>query len=308
MTEPALLDRALFASFPLPHHAEDADKEDRGRALIIAGSREIAGAALLAGTAALRAGAGKLQIATGASVAPGLGLVVPEARVMAFAEAEDGCIDPAAVEGLVGECRDVDALVVGPGMQHGAGLRHLVAAILASGADYPLVLDAAVLGDLAEMADAAKGWTGSLILLPHAGEMARLLECDAEDVTADPLAAVRAASERYRATVLVKGEWSFVCAADGRSFRYQGGGVGLATSGSGDTLAGIVGGIAARGADALTALLWGVYLHGEAGRILTERVGRLGFLAREIPDLVPGLMETEACNGYRPLESSHRSG
>jgi NAD(P)H-hydrate repair Nnr-like enzyme with NAD(P)H-hydrate dehydratase domain len=90
---------------------------------------------------------------------------------------------------------------------------------------------------------------------------------------------------------LIKGQYSHIVAPDGQAFRFEGGGVGLATSGSGDTLAGIVGGLAARGADLLTATLWGVYLHGEAGRRLTAEKGRVGFLARELLDLVPGLME-----------------
>jgi NAD(P)H-hydrate repair Nnr-like enzyme with NAD(P)H-hydrate dehydratase domain len=90
---------------------------------------------------------------------------------------------------------------------------------------------------------------------------------------------------------VLKGQFSHIVAPDGRAFRFEGGGVGLATSGSGDTLAGIVGGLCARGADPLTAALWGVYLHGEAGRRLTQDVGRVGFLAREILDLVPRLME-----------------
>ena len=89
----------------------------------------------------------------------------------------------------------------------------------------------------------------------------------------------------------VQGPFSYVAAPAGRAFRFEGGGVGLATSGSGDALAGIVGGLAARGADPLTALLWGVYLHGEAGRKLSKDVGRLGFLARELLDQVPGLLE-----------------
>ena len=107
--------------------------------------------------------------------------------------------------------------------------------------------------------------------------MARLLDCAPEEVEIDPLAAARRAAERYDAVALVKGGVSFIAAPDGRIFRFEGGGVGLATSGSGDVLAGIVGGLAARGADPLTATLWGVWLHGEAGRILTEqgRPGRL---------------------------------
>ena len=128
-------------------------------------------------------------------------------------------------------------------------------------------------------------------MLPLAREMADLLECDAEDVTADPLASVRRAAERYGAVALVKGPCSYIAAPDGQAFRFDGGGVGLATSGSGDVLAGIVGGLCARGADPLTATLWGVWLHGEAGRVLTEKVGRLGFLARELLDQIPRLME-----------------
>ena len=137
-----------------------------------------------------------------------------------------------------------------------------------------------------------RAWRGGVALLPHAREMARLLECEPEEVEIDPLDRRRAAPpSAIDAVALVKGRFSFIAAPDGRAFRFEGGGIGLATSGSGDVLAGIVGGLAARGADPLTATLWGVWLHGEAGRILTERVGRVGFLAREIADLVPGLLD-----------------
>ena len=162
--------------------------------------------------------------------------------------------------------------------------------LLAARLDCPLVLDATVLGSLAGRAEAVRAWPGGVMLLPHKGEMARLLACDVEEVEMDPLLAVRRAAETYQAVALVKGQYSFIAAPDGRSFRFEGGGIGLATSGSGDTLAGITGGLAARGADPLTATLRGVWLHGEAGRILTERIGRVGFLAREIPDEVPGLL------------------
>jgi NAD(P)H-hydrate repair Nnr-like enzyme with NAD(P)H-hydrate dehydratase domain len=121
--------------------------------------------------------------------------------------------------------------------------------------------------------------------------MARLLECEAEEVEADPLAATRRAARRFNAVALVKGQFTFVSDPDGRAFRFEGGGVGLATSGSGDVLAGIIGGLGARGADPLTATLWGVFLHGEAGRRLSKQVGRIGFLARELLDQVPKVME-----------------
>jgi ADP-dependent NAD(P)H-hydrate dehydratase len=291
MSEPRPLDAALLREFPLPLHPDDGDKDERGLALFIAGSRGLAGAALLAGKSALRAGAGRLRIATAESIALGISIATPEARVISFTEGEEGCIDHGAIEALAKWCEKVDSLTIGPGMQSGEALSTLIATILDSGGQYPLVLDAAALGVLPPLAERLRSWPGGAVLLPHSGEMARLLDCDLEQVRADPLAAARQAAETFGAAVVIKGQYSFIVAPDGNSFRFLGGGIGLATSGSGDTLAGIVGGLCARGADPLTAALWGVYLHGEAGRTLAREVGRIGFLAREIPDLVPRIME-----------------
>ena len=278
MSDVAALDAGLLRAFPLPPLDEDGDKESRGRALVIAGSAEVPGAAILAGTAALRAGAGKLQIVTDEAVATAIGVAVPEARVLAGSPLE--------------RVADARSVTLGCGMEHGPALDRLLADLLDCEADVPLVLDAAVLGCLPAVEAKIRAWRGGAILLPHAGEMARLLECEAQDVADDPLGAVRRAAQRYEAVALVKGRFSFIAAPDGRAFRFEGGGIGLATSGSGDVLAGIVGGLAARGADPLTATLWGVWLHGEAGRMLTEQVGRVGFLAREIAELVPGLLKS----------------
>ena len=91
--------------------------------------------------------------------------------------------------------------------------------------------------------------------------------------------------------MLVKGPQSHIVAPDGRAWKYQGGGPGLGVSGSGDTLAGIIGGLLARGAEPLAALVWGVWLHGEAGASLARKVGTIGFLAREIPGEIPPLLD-----------------
>jgi len=246
---------------------------------------------LLAGVGGLRAGAGKLQIATAASIAPALGVAVPEARVVGFAETEEGCLAPAGIARLLALAEGAEAVTIGCGLQHGPPLEEMLDRLLASGLETPLVLDAAVLGSLAPRADAVRAWRGGAIVLPHAREMARLLDRAPEAVEADPLAAVRRAAAHFNVAALVKGPISYIAGPDSRAFRFEGGGVGLATSGSGDALAGIVGGLSARGADPLTALLWGVYLHGEAGRKLSKEIGRLGFLARELLDEVPGLLE-----------------
>jgi hydroxyethylthiazole kinase-like uncharacterized protein yjeF len=290
VSEPETLDADWLRRHPLPHHPDDGDKEERGRVLVVGGSRELPGAVLLAGVAGLRAGAGKLQIATAQSIAVAIGVAIPECRVIGLRETEDGCIASAEIDGILHWAEHAQSVVLGCGLQAGAPLDDLLDALFAARLDVPLVLDAAALGSLADRADALKAWPGGAMLLPHAGEAAGLLGRQKEEISADPLAAARQAAEEFGAVTLIKGEYSHVVAPDGRAVRYQGGGVGLATSGSGDTLAGIVGGLAARGTDPFSAVCWGVYLHGEAGRTLGREVGRVGFLARELLDQVPRLM------------------
>ncbi len=290
MRDAEQIDLAKLRDFPLPHVPEDAGKEERGRLLVIAGSRELAGAALLAGIAALRSGAGKLQIGTAASIAPSLAVAMPEARVIGYPETEEGCVSEEGVAPLVGWAEAAQAVAIGCGLQHGPPLQILLQRLLESGMKGPLVLDAAVLDCLPPLEAAMRDRVEGSLLLPHQGEMARLLDRDVEEIAADPIAAVRSAAERFNAVALVKGQFSYIAEPGGRAFRITGGGVGLATSGSGDVLSGIVGGLCARGADPLAAMLWGVWLHAEAGRLLTKRVGRIGFLARELPDLIPGLL------------------
>ncbi len=287
MKTPEKLTPALLKKHPLPPVGA-GDKDDRGSILIIAGSRDVAGAPLLTAISAMRAGAGRLQIATVESAAPHLAISMPEAMVVGMAQGRDGGFAPSAVKLLAERAAKADTVVAGPGMQGNSHTAKLAAALVANG--NPLVLDAALLHALPQRREEVQRSSCPTILLPHAGEMASLLECEEDDVEADPLAAGRACADRYDSVTLVKGVKSHVVAPDGSAFLYEGGGPGLGISGSGDTLAGIVGGLLARGADPLTALLWGVWCHGEAGRRLGERVGTLGYLAREIPDEVPRLL------------------
>ena len=114
---------------------------------------------------------------------------------------------------------------------------------------------------------------------------------DEAEVRSDSARVALEAAAAYSAIVALKGATTFIATPSGDLYRYEGGDVGLATSGSGDTLAGIVAGLLARGADPLTAAAWGVYLHGEAGNVLAKRVGRIGYLARELLDEIPMLLK-----------------
>jgi len=278
------LTRATLAQFPLPR-VVDGDKETKGRMLILAGSRQVPGAALLCATAAMRAGAGKLQIATGASIAVQIGIAMPEAMVIGLDEHREGQLVPTTVGAIEKLAADADAIVAGPGLANGKVGARIANVLLQS--DAALTLDAALLHELKPGREPRASLP---ILLPHAGELSSLLDCSEEEVHRDPPGCGRRASERFGALVLVKGVTSHVVTPDGRVWTYNGGAAGLGVSGSGDVLAGIVGGLLARGADPLTALLWAVLLHGEAGESLSRKVGEIGFLARELPGELPALL------------------
>jgi hydroxyethylthiazole kinase-like uncharacterized protein yjeF len=281
------LDPRALAQHPLPP-VVDGGKETKGRILIVAGSRDIPGAALLAATAAMRAGAGKLRIATVESAAMPLAVAMPEAMVMGLPEASDGGFAGGAVDEIAKSAAEVDAVVAGPGVKRSDTCKRMADALLES--DAALALDVALLETMEPLHERELDRARMPILLPNAPELATLLDCDPAEVDEDPLGCGIRAAELYRSVVLVKGVISHVVTPDGETWSYGGGAPGLGVSGSGDVLAGIVGGLLARGAEPLNALLWSVWLHGEAGARLAKKVGPIGFLAREIADEIPALL------------------
>lgn len=286
---PALTGRRL-RGMPLPRPDAAGDKEDRGRVLVVGGAREVPGALVLAGTAVLRTGAGKLQLATLGTLAIPVGVAIPEARVFSLPESAAGGIDPAGADPIVERAEEAEALLLGPGLLDPPAARSLTRAVLARLTAPAVVLDAGALSALAEDREMLRRLRDRVVLTPHAGEMATILGAEREEVERDPLGAARRAAAELRAVVALKGSRTFVVSPGGEAVCYDGGRVGLATSGSGDVLAGIVAGLLGRGADPFRAAAWGVYLHGEAGNVLTRRRGPLGFLARELPDELPPLL------------------
>ena len=292
------VDTALLRSWAVQMPAVEGDKEIRGHVLVLGGSSEMPGAVILAATAALRAGAGKLTIATGKSVAQLVALAMPEARVIALQEHESagitldavGCLDPLADR--------VDAVLIGPGMRDEPATAALVHALLprfeAAGAT--VVLDACAMGALLHAPD---GWPQDRpwrferppILTPHAGEMAHLTGATKEDICAGPDPYGLDAAQAWNAVVVLKGARTVIATPDGTLYQHEGGNVGLAISGSGDVLAGIIAGLAARGAALDQAACWGVALHARSGERLARRMGTLGYLAREISQEIPALLE-----------------
>ena len=287
---PLLLTPSVLRRWSLPQPAEDSDKEARGRVLVVAGAPELPGTAVLSATAALRAGAGKLRIATVASIAPFVGIAVPEARVYALPELPSGGLDPKGADRLAELANGCQAALIGPGLADTEAVRELLLRLLPQVEDTALVLDAEAMIAAAGCHQELHRLRTCSVLTPHAGEMAGLLQMRKEEVAADPVGTARRAAEHFRTVVALKGAETIIATRDGEAWCNRTGNVGLATSGSGDTLSGIIAGLAARGADPPQATAWGVYLHGSAGDRLAERVGPLGFLARELLAEIPSLM------------------
>jgi ADP-dependent NAD(P)H-hydrate dehydratase len=288
---PRVITPKLLGAWPVPQPEDDDDKEARGRVLVIGGSTEIAGAVVLAATAALRAGAGKMQIATCRSVAAHVSMAVPEARVIALAETRAGGIAASGFRKIEEELAGAQSILVGPGMIDEAATARLLKNILPLVERATLVLDAGALSFLTQEPESLARLHGRVVLTPHAGEMASLLGIEKAVIEADPLETVCHAVTKLGAVVALKGRETLIAAPASRNvYCNRAGNVGLATSGSGDTLSGVIAGLAARGSMPFQAAVWGVYLHARAGDELARRMGALGFLARELLAEIPPLM------------------
>jgi hydroxyethylthiazole kinase-like uncharacterized protein yjeF len=276
------VDADLLRDWPIPLDA-DGDKNGRGSVLVIGGSARTPGAVELAGVAALRAGAGRLQLATVTSVAAALSIAVPEALVESLPETDDGAIEPSGDLGrLADRVARADAILFGPGLDDLERSARLLRWVVERRGDAVLVIDALGLACVERLDEARHHLRTGVVLTPNRTEALQLVPSMGDDGTDDERA--EAVAEAIGAVTSTHG---WIAAPDGRRWCDDTGGVGLATSGSGDVLAGLVAGVAARCGDPAQAACWGTHLHAAAGRRLSERMGRVGYLAREIADEVP---------------------
>ncbi|HEU5269019.1 MAG TPA: NAD(P)H-hydrate dehydratase [Jatrophihabitans sp.] len=285
MADPHVISPQALRDWPLPE--PQGSKRSRGQVLVAGGGRTTPGAAVLAGLAALRVGAGVLTLAVAESVAAAVGAAVPEAGVLWLPENDQRVLDGGAVPALADRLAKSDVLLVGPGLDDPDGARSLLQRLAPELPDgLPVVLDAFAIGVLPDLDRPARSaLAGRLVLTPNSTELRYLNEAadqDSEDeVTLDEL---RAAAEQYQAVLSCHNQ---VIRPDGRAWSVPAGHPGLGTSGSGDVLAGAVAGLLARGAELDQATCWATYLHATAGERLAAPVGPLGFLAGELLGQLP---------------------
>ena len=271
----------------LPQRSARAHKGTFGRLLVLAGSLEYAGAALLCSLAAARSGAGLVCLAAPESIVLRLMGLVPELIAMPLAEEAVGLTSPAGWRHVATESAAYDALVIGPGLGHQSGTlrrtRNLIGEVTR-----PAVIDADGLNALAESDHWWRNQPGPLVLTPHPGEFARLIHAapPPDDDEARATAAAEAAG-RWGQVVVLKGANTIVAAPDGRLLRSPVATAALATAGSGDVLSGTIGAMLAAGLPPFEAAGCGVALHGAAGLLAAERIGEAGVIARDLAQLLP---------------------
>jgi hydroxyethylthiazole kinase-like uncharacterized protein yjeF len=296
LAPPTLDDRAAAALLPI--RDVRGHKGTFGKLLVIAGSLDYAGAALLVCRAGGRAGAGLVTLAIPESLQPLFAAKVLEATTMALPEDDVEEIDPEPALARILD-HEHDAVVLGPGLRPGLATTELVRELLSvpgEPAPAPMVLDAEALRSMATLGEWWVGIARPCVLTPHPGEFARLragagLDPDADgDLVADDgarSAAAAAAAAQWQQVVVLKGAKTVIADPDGVVAVVPFENPALATGGTGDVLAGVIGALLAQGMAPGPAARLGVYLHGMAGDLVRERLGDAGLLASDLPDVIP---------------------
>ncbi|WP_411698693.1 NAD(P)H-hydrate dehydratase [Conyzicola sp.] len=266
----------------------DDSKYSRGQVVVVGGALKSPGAAMLAGTAALRVGAGRLTLAVGRSVAAHVAVAVPECGVVPLDETPGGSVSGVSLAAASDDLDRADAVLLGPGLDDAGEAEVMVRELSRHiGDDTVVVLDAFGLGVVPSVPEVADDLGGRLVLTPNKVEAALLLERDVDDLEADLVEIAR----RYRAVVACYG---IVTAPSGEVWVVDGGGPGLGTSGSGDVLAGAIAGLCARGASPEQAAAWASFAHVAVGDRLAARIAPLGFLASDMLGELPAVLAEAA--------------
>jgi NAD(P)H-hydrate epimerase len=273
----------------LPVRPKDAHKGTFGTVVVLAGSLGLTGAAYLTSTAAARSGAGLVRLLVGDTIWPILAAKVTEVMATPVPEVAPGVIGHAAHDSVVRHLAEAEAGVIGPGLGRDRSTWRLVVD-LAMHVECPLVIDADGLNALADAPRAKRKLGPRRVLTPHPGELGRLVGKSIDAIQSDRHGSARRAAKEWGAIVVLKGARTVVAHPDGRLSEDPHEVPALATGGTGDVLAGVIGALLAQGSEPFAAAVTGVYVHAAAGRRLAQRFGDSGLLAGDLLPEIPVVM------------------
>jgi len=274
-----------------PRRIGDEHKGNFGRVLVIAGSRGMSGAAVMAAQAAARSGAGLVTLGVPAGIHDIAETKLTEVMTFPLPQTNLGTLSIDALEEILNRAGNSDVLVLGPGLGTGEDTAELVKEILLN-MKIPCVLDADGLNVLAGKTELFKAVKTDLVLTPHPGEMARLTGRTIEQIQNDRLGVTTTKAALWGSIVVLKGAGTVVAGPDHTLFINNTGNPGMAAGGSGDVLTGIIGGFLAQGMPALHAAAAGVYLHGLAGDAAVMEKGMAGLIASDLLEHLPAVLKT----------------
>jgi NAD(P)H-hydrate epimerase len=273
----------------LPDRPRDAHKGTFGTVVVLAGSLGFTGAAYLSATAAARSGAGLVRLLVAETIYPILAAKCTEVMATPTPEVAPGAVGHAAYDSVLRQLATAEAGVIGPGLGRDRSTWRLVLDLVQH-VTCPLVVDADALNALADAPRSKSKLGKNRVLTPHPGEMARLTGKTVEAIAADRVGTARKAAKEWGAVVVLKGARTVVAHPDGRTSEDPHEVPALATGGTGDVLAGIIGGLLAQGSNPYEAAVTGVYIHAAAGRRLSQRLGESGILASDLLLEIPLVM------------------
>ncbi len=276
-----------WARGALPKRPLDANKGTFGRVLAVAGSINYIGAAYLVCSGALRTGAGLVTLATASSLQPVLAAKLTETTYLPLPEVEEGVIAGEAAELISRTLKSYDVLLLGCGLGQGDSVSELITSLLFQEDLPPLILDADALNILARIPDWWLKLNGDAILTPHPGEMARLSGLTIAKIQSDRVGTSTKYAREWQKTIVLKGAFTVIAAPDGGCRVSPFANPGLASGGTGDVLAGAIAGLLAQGLSSFDAAALGVYLHGNAGKVVRDVLGDTGMVASDLPPVLP---------------------
>ncbi|MFM8271577.1 MAG: NAD(P)H-hydrate dehydratase [Gemmata sp.] len=270
----------------LPRRARDGHKGTYGKVLVVAGSLGMSGAAVLCGRAALRSGAGVVQVAVPADVLPVVAGAYPAYTTFPIRQHTDGSFGDGTAEEVLDLIRGADAVAIGPGLGRADATVAFVRRLLAGAGAAHIVLDADGLFAVSPFGTAFAAPAGARVLTPHPGEFARLTGRPAPKSDAEREAQATALAARAGGVLLLKGAATLV--TDGaRVYRNGTGNPGMATGGSGDVLTGVIAALIGQGLSALDAAVLGAWVHGRAGDLGAAALGQTALTATDLLDHLP---------------------
>lgn len=276
----------------IPERQPYSNKGTFGKVLIVAGSKDMCGAAYLSGLAAYRMGAGLVKIMTVEENRPMLQQLLPEAILSSYdsRQAEE---DPDLLgQKVERECAWADVIVLGPGIGRAPYAENLVREFMMN-AYVPMVIDADALNIIAEREELTQYFTENIMITPHLGEMARLTGLTIPEIQSDLIKTAADYSGRYGIQCVLKDAVTVVTGREGQCYINSSGNSSMAKAGSGDVLTGVIAGLLSLGVDIWDAAVLGVYLHGAAGDRGRKRYGQHGMLARDLADEIGCLRREE---------------